>query len=330
MTVIQESRTRSRIYAPPRTAVPVPGEGSAFGRGLLRRLRESEAGCVLLVFLTVGLAIFTLGALGTWGPYVESLQGGNDPRSFLGIMAFGAVFFLIALRMLQIQLTGTKGTERRKGLEVNRKHPWTADYPWRPQGMPPDYSAPGSGGVLGRVAILSFFGLLNMVFLSPSPWGLRLIVLFFDFFGALILLDSLHKMWQALSNPRPPAMRWTTFPAFLGGRLEGIFAVRRALRVQGPVRATLRCVQDLGMGTNREPFSIYEQIREIPPAGDRLKELPVAFDLPPDLPGTDLVRFDAVYWQVVLQIPVGGPDFETVFLAPVYAPTEAAPSWTAE
>lgn len=210
--------------------------------------------------------------------------------------------------------------------EWDRKLPWTADHPWRPEGMPPDYSAPGSGGVLGRVAALLLFGLFNLVFLEPSPWGLRAIVLFFDLFGALILWDTLHKMWQALRHPRP-VMRWTTFPAFLGGRLEGVFAVRRALRVRGPVRATLRCVQDAGMGMQQEAFSLYEQIREIPPAGDRLKELPVAFDLPSDLPGTDLGRSDAVYWQVVLQIPVAGPDFETVFLAPVYEATDAPPSW---
>lgn len=326
MTVLQESRSRSRLYAPPRSAVPVPGESSVFSRGLLSRFRESEAGCFLLVFLAIGLAIFSFGALGTWGPYVESLRGSNDPRSFLGIMAFGAVFFLISLRMLQIQLTGAKGKERWKRPDWDRKLPWTADYPWRPQGMPPDYSAPGSGLVLGRVAILSFFGLLNMVFLSPSPWTARAIILFFDLFGALILLDSLHKMWQSLRHPRP-SMRWTTFPAFLGGRLEGVFAVRWALRVQGPVRATLRCVQDAGSGGDREPFSIYEQVQEIPPAGTRLKELPVAFEVPPDLPGTDLGRPDATYWQVLVQIPVAGPNFETVFLAPVYEATDAPPSW---
>ena len=326
MTVLQESRSRSRIYAPPRSVVPVPGEGSAFGRGFLRRWRKSEGGCFFLPFLAVGLAIFTFGALGTWGPYKESLQANGDPRFFLVAMAFGATFFLVALRMLQIQLTGVKSEERRMRSTGDRKHPWTADYPWKPEGMPPDYSAPGSGMVLGRAAILLLFGLFNMVFLSPSPWMLRAVILFFDLFGALILWDTLHKMWQALRHPRPE-MRWTTFPAFVGGRLEGTFAVRRALRVRGAVRATLRCVEDAGFGSQQEAFSIYEQIREIPPAGDRLKELSVAFDLPPDLPGTDLSRSDAVYWQVALAIPVAGPDFETVFLAPVYAGTEAPPSW---
>jgi hypothetical protein len=67
-----------------------------------------------------------------------------------------------------------------------------------------------------------------------------------------------------------------------------------------------------------EPFVIYQQTREIDAGGDVLREMPVSFDIPPDLPGTDLNRGDATYWQVFLQVPVTGPDFETVFLAPVY------------
>ena len=115
-------------------------------------------------------------------------------------------------------------------------------------------------------------------------------------------------------------MHWTTFPAFLGGRLEGVFLIRPAMRPREPVKATLRCVEDAGGGASAalEPFVIYQQIREIHRGGDALRELPLSFDIPPDLPGTRLDRAGATYWQVFLQVPVTGPDFETVFLAPVY------------
>jgi hypothetical protein len=68
-----------------------------------------------------------------------------------------------------------------------------------------------------------------------------------------------------------------------------------------------------------EPTVLYRQISEISIAEDRMKELPLSFELPADLPGTDLNRDDATYWQIALRIPVVGPDIETVFLAPVYA-----------
>jgi hypothetical protein len=112
---------------------------------------------------------------------------------------------------------------------------------------------------------------------------------------------------------------WTTFPAFLGDRLEGVFLIQSALRPNGPVKATLRCIEDAGSGetTAMEPFVMYQQVREIA-GGGVLRELPVSFDTSPDLPGTDLNRAEATYWKVFFQVPVAGPDFETVFLAPVY------------
>lgn len=320
---VQESRTRSRLYAPPREALSVPGEGLAF-RELLRGMRKLQGGgCMLLFLIVVGAGIFLFGAAGTWGPYKEGLRANGDPRFFLVMMGFGTVFALVALRMLQIQLNSVRKDGRDRG-RGNPGRPWESDHPWRPEGQGPDYAGNSGGFLLGLIAFLGMLGLFNLVFISPSPWLLRGIVLFFDLFGLLFLLDALRKAWQAVRHGRP-RMRWTTFPAFLGGRLEGVFLIRPAMRPRGPVKATLRCVEDAGAGESAtlEPFVIYQQIREIDGGGDALRELPVAFDIPPDLPGTRLDRTAATYWQVFLQVPVTGPDFETVFLAPVYARRDA-------
>jgi hypothetical protein len=277
-------------------------------------MRESQGGsCMLLFFIAVGTGIFLFGAAGTWGPYKQGLRGDNDPKSFLGMMAFGAVFLLVALRMLQIVLNSASQRGRRDEI---RKRPWESDHPWRPDGQGPDYAGNSGGFFLGLVAFLGLLGLFNLVFTSPSPWLLRGIVLFFDLVGLLFLLDALRQAWQAIRHGRP-RMRWTTFPAFLGNPLEGVFQIRPALRLNGPVKATLRCVKDES-GEAAEPFVIYQQVRELDAGGDVLRELPVFFNVPPDLPGTHLNRAQATYWQVLLQVPVTGPDFETVFLAPVY------------
>ena len=124
-------------------------------------------------------------------------------------------------------------------------------------------------------------------------------------------------------------MIWETLPAFLGGVLRGRVAFARAVRTAGPPRLTLRCVRDewvaSGSGKNRtkqlEPQAIYRQTIEIPlprPPGESLDTIDFAFDVPSDLPGTDLSRSEAVYWQVLVDVPLPGPNFETVFLAPVY------------
>ena len=273
---------------------------------------------MLLVFITVGAGIFLFGAAGTWGPYKQGLRANGDPRFFLVMMGFGAVFALVALRMLQIVLNSArKGKESRR--RESRERPWESDHPWRPEGQVPDYAGNSGGFLLGLIGFLGVLGLFNLVFISPSPWLLRGIVLFFDLLGLLFLLDALRKAWQAMRHGRP-RMRWTTFPAFLGDPLEGVFLIHPALRPNGSVKATLRCVEDAGSGETGtlEPFVIYQQVRELDAGGDVLQELPMSFHIPPDLPGTHLNRVQATYWQVFLQVPVTGPDFETVFLAPVY------------
>jgi hypothetical protein len=75
-------------------------------------------------------------------------------------------------------------------------------------------------------------------------------------------------------------------------------------------------------GEGRVPMQIYSQTAEFDFPGERLKEVGLTFELPSDVPGTDLDRDDAVYWQIAVRIPVVGPDLELVYLAPVYARTE--------
>jgi hypothetical protein len=169
----------------------------------------------------------------------------------------------------------------------------------------------------GRAIALVLIGLFNVVF-ATRIGPLRDLAALLDVFGLVFLADTLFRLWQSSRRIR---MRWTTFPAFVGGRLEAVLDARPALEPIGDIRAVLRCVRDqpgAEPGTF-EPTVIYQQISELPIATERLTELPLTFALPPDLPGTDLGRDDAVYWQVALRIPVVGPDVEIVFLAPVYA-----------
>src|SRR5262245_4559192 len=107
------SRERTRIVAPPRSAVQVPDAGRAFGRGFVGRLRKEPSGCFLIFFCFVGLALASFGVAGTFGPYRDGLRQNGDPRFFYAAMAFGAVFFLVALRMLQVMLTSVGNAQRR-------------------------------------------------------------------------------------------------------------------------------------------------------------------------------------------------------------------------
>lgn len=320
----KKTTEKKAIGAPPRNAVSLPGAGSVFGRGFVARLRESGAGCMLLIFIGVGVAIFSFGLAGTVGPYKESLRSNGDPRFFLAMMAFGTVFALVATRMLQVVLTGAEQELARKRLQGKKGPPWTWDYPWRPQGMPPDYVVGSGGLVLGPVAFLAFIGLFNIAWGSPS-WFLKGLVLLFDLFGLLVLYDILRALVQWLRFSHP-TIAWKTFPAFLGERLEATVRFPRALHPNGPVQVTLRCVEDEwnvrqrqnGQERQLEAMAIYSEEHELPLPDGPLRQLDLALDLPTGQPGTDLAKQEATYWQLVLRVPTVGPDFDTLFLAPVY------------
>lgn len=192
--------------------------------------------------------------------------------------------------------------------------PWAVDHPWWPQGQGPDYLEEPNHHWPVRIAILAVIVALNF-FLSTG------VLMLVNGVGLIVLLDSLNKLWFHYRG-RLPQLRFTTFPAFTGGRLEGVLVARPSPEVIGSVQAVLRCVRDEpaeeGGEAAYEPTAIYRQVQELPVEGERLRDVPFRFEIPADLPGTDLKRPDAVYWQLALRIPVLGPDRELVYLVPIY------------
>jgi hypothetical protein len=317
MNPVQETRERKELkFARPRSAVRVRGEGGLFGRDFFPLLRKAKGEGPLFFFLAWCLAGVVFGIAGWVGPYSKSLQETASPRFFQIVLIVSAALFLLGLRGLEVLLIRVRAAGSWKRWKANRRRPWVGDHPWRPAGMAPDPSDEAS--VIGRVTYFGVLAASNLAALALDDKLVWAIVLAFDALGVWILVDSLRRIWRRLRHPQP-RMRWMTLPAFLGDRLLGVFTCTPPLRVQGPVRATLRLVKEEEDDPfDGSSFSLYEQVREFSPVGEMLQELPVTFDIPSDLPGTVLSRKRAVYWQVLLKAPVAGPDFETVFLAPVY------------
>ena len=213
-------------------------------------------------------------------------------------------------------------SRERQRLYVPTRSASPAD-PWRPQGQGPDYTPAPRHALPARAAAVALIAALNLLLPSASP-GLEIGILLVDMIGLLIVFDTLNKLWYGFRN-RKPLLRWITFPAHTGGRLEAVLVARPSPEVVGPVLAVLRCVRDeLVEGEGRVPMEIYSQTAEFPIPGVRLREVTLTFDIPSDLPGTELEREDAVYWQIAVRIPVFGPDLELVYLAPVYAEARTA------
>ena len=207
--------------------------------------------------------------------------------------------------------------------------PWLADHPWVPEGMPQDDLEPWEPWT--RSMFFFLLTLLHVIFLGGASAGLGLAPIF----GLLLPLDLLafpliRDTWRRITwNQRFGEARvtWKTFPVLPGEPLEATIRTSRPFKVQSPVRLTLRCVQDVWsllpngkMGYR--PHQIYADTREVPlplTAGQEVSALDVGFDVPDDLPGTNLDAGEPVYWQLILQTPNGpGPDLNATFLAPIY------------
>jgi hypothetical protein len=315
--VTDVSREPKDEWAPPRNTLRASSNsGWAFWRGLF-----SLPAAFLLVFVLVGSSLVNLGAWGTfWAP--ERARESADPRFYLAAMAFGAVFVLVAVSMLRVVLTSEAQGRRLRARPAAEGPPWTWDHPWRRDAMGPDYEKQGAGGAFGPLAIHSLIALFNIA-LPSGPWLLKLLALVFDAFGLLILYDVVTRAVNSIRFRRP-TIAWQTFPAPTGGPLNGTIRFAVPLDATGPASVTLRCVRDKPGGASEnegalKPVSIYRETRKYETPAP-LGTLDIGFQVPRDLPGTDLAREEAVYWQVVVQVPVSGPDFGAVFLAPVYAP----------
>ena len=177
--------------------------------------------------------------------------------------------------------------------------------------------------VVGRVSALVAVVVLHFVLAAlGTPAGLLLIL---DLVGLVIALDLFNRIYQ--SRYGRLTLRLPKVPFFTGERLEVVLVSRPPLEPIGPVLAILRCVQDErailrtseGEEVVFEPMVIYRQTREFHVPGEQMKQQTLTFDIPADLPGTDLAPDEATYWQIAVQIPLLSHVLESAFLVPVYS-----------
>ncbi len=303
-------RTREEVYKRPRSG---KAPGRVFGPGFLARLREKQTlAWVLTVFLGLGLWLLLIAFAGLLG--IDDLPEGR--RSAIAALAWGSFFSLGSLWLFRNALTRAE-TERRARLN---DLPWTWDYPWQPEWMAPD-QRPWSGLILGRLAVFALVAVLNLIQWERGC-ATHSIVIGADILALLLLYDSVRKLLQWLRF-RHPVVTWVSLPAFLGESLEGRISFARPVKPDSPVQLVLRCVnEDVrkdSAGEKRRYFFVYTQTVNVHlEGGEPLDFLDFAFELPTDVHGTDFHANDPVYWQVVLKVPVAGPDLEATFMAPVY------------
>ncbi len=329
-------RTRVRLFITPRAPAAASARGTLaqIVRDFSDRSEKGDPGALFakygggLLPMAMGIPFMAVGVA------ILILLPRQAPRQILPYV-FGAIFALAGLLVFWMGLSALKAAAA--ATQDRRKEPWRSDYARDPRGARPD--APGRSfmGCLGGLLFLLLIGVFNVLWTVRKDISALIVVtivlVVFDALALLMLGTLLLAVLQRI-RAGSPRLSWAKFPFFVGDRFEASFVCGRPLHVTGPVRATLRCVeQTLGEDSSGRPevhpYAIYARSETFEPPQARLTAFDVRFDVPGTVPGTDLSKQESTYWLLEVRAPLEGPDFSTQFLVPIYSrasSTAAAPA----
>ncbi|HKA38078.1 MAG TPA: hypothetical protein VKH43_14730 [Thermoanaerobaculia bacterium] len=319
---------RVRLYSTPRTPSPVASSGAL--RQIFRDLSDrSERGDPKALFskYAAGIAPLAMSIPFTGaGTAVLILVPRKNPGQIMPYV-FGAVFALAGLFLFTMGVSAIRAAGAPP--RPSAKEPWKTDNAWDPSGARPDAPGRSVAGFLGAALFLLLIGAFNVMWTVKkdlSAWLIVTIVVgLFDLIGLLVIGSIVFTIFQRLRTGAP-RLSWRKFPFFTGGRFDARFTPGRALRVTGPVRAILRCVEQATEKDSQgrpevHPYAIYAQSKTIDAPDGRLRPFDLSFEIPATVPGTDLSTQESTCWLLEIRAPLAGPDFSTQFLLPIYSGT---------
>jgi len=300
------------------------------GRALQNRMGRSgialPSGCAILFglpFLATGVIAFALiGAYGT-------AEGVPLPVS----LAFGAVFTAAGTYVIASGVLGTVRKRRQRELALTQPEaPWLADHPWD---ITEAVDRP-----LGRVVKPVLLSAFLFVFLIPfnylvfvsEEWADELLALIFVYvFDAIWVTTVGYALYCLVRYLKfgASSLRFSSFPFFLGERLQVQFAFPEGLHDFRTLKATLRCVEERFESPDGQSNEVrcYETWADTVcleggslDAGDPV--IALAFDIPTDARSTALAERPPVYWEIEIKADLPGIDYKATFLVPVYARPE--------
>lgn len=322
------SPRRVRLYTPARTREPDAASAWSVVREIVHDFSDrSERGDPKALFAKYG------GALMPMAMSIPFTAAGVAMLVFLPRQAphrmlpwvFGAIFTLAGLLLFSLGLSGLR-TAAAPAESHRDREPWRWDNRWDPHGARPDAPGRSFAGFLGGILFFLLIGVFNVMWTVRKDFSgwlvVTIILVVFDTLGVLMIASILVAIVQRI-RAGSPRLSWTRFPFFAGERFEAVFTSGRRLHVTGPVRAILRCVEQVvedGPNKQREahPYAVYAHSQNFEPPDGHLLTFDVSFAVPSDVPGTRLSGARPVYWLLEIRAPLAGPDSSTQFLIPIY------------
>ena len=252
-----------------------------------------------------------------------ALEG--DPRHIAYLV--GMIVLLVGSGFLRNGLQRFVIARRRRAREVVAAATWLRDRDWRQDGAEPI----AEEALLPQFLSFVFIGGLLLPFhtiwaVDWSWWGFWVVIGILDLLLFAVVVVALRSVWFRIVGGSA-RVRWNSVPVAPGGTFRAVVEVARLAPTDAPARVTLRCMRDGSRGgsPSEDPAPDAEKVwaeektfpvRPLPGGGAAIE---VAFAIPPEARGTDTRRALPIRWQLVVSVPTAGPDFETIFPAPIYA-----------
>ncbi|HPF39705.1 MAG TPA: hypothetical protein P5081_02255 [Phycisphaerae bacterium] len=206
--------------------------------------------------------------------------------------------------------------------------PWMFDYPWDESGETYSDIRPIKRGLLGLLILAGLAVPGHQIAMSEGRRALP----FWIGSGVLDLVMLIVLFFLARSTLRllrygRSRVRFDRFPFRLGGRLDLTWLRPRGLNHCGPLKCTLRCIEEVFESAGDEggqrivAYATYQDEKRIEPPMDRdvmCAEVPLSFDLPTGEFETRLRDHPPRYWQLEVRAETPGVDYVARFLTPVY------------
>jgi hypothetical protein len=306
-----------------------PGPGGVELRGRQARSATTIHGWPSVIlglpFVAVGLAIISVAT----GYITVRQSGGRQVPSWL-IASLGAVFAWAGISCVVHGLRGLRRTARSRQLRAAHPgEPWRWDHAWDERGSTDDTGARAGQSVYAAIFMFVFLAPFHWIgFVAPDgALMFGVVALLFDAAALALLWRGTYLFARRLKYGGGRAL-FARFPFRPGTTLELHVEAPGALPQHALASATLRCIQEryVKSGTGEDAtvtVSCFELYRDTAPApfiataiGGRA--LRVRFELPSDVPITDLASRPCRYWEMDVEAGTDGVDYAARYLVPVY------------
>jgi len=269
--------------------------------------------------------------LGVWINFVPYISPEKVRVPFWIIHCAGATFFMAGLFLI---LQGVRGVIKQKWHKrMTEEFPnskWKSDYAWKENGFRVNgYRKPFRKFVI-LIGLLIFLGPFNVLFIDMDNLIAfpTFIIGVFDVVIILLFYKMLYALMQAMKYGISE-FRFSSFPYYLGEKLEGRFVQKKVIATAKKIDVSLRCVKELyqntGSGSNKSTtvvcYQTYQEKVTYIEGQDFNKyddSLRIQFDLPSIGKSTNLISSPPMYWEVEVRAEVKGVDYDVLFLVPVY------------